>query len=112
VALTACADGESLVLQVWNDGEPIPPENIDKIFDPFWRPTASARRKGLGLGLYICSEIVRAHAGSLVAESTAAFGTLFTARLPLAQERSAPLGLNGSIVPVHAAAQSVNAGLS
>jgi signal transduction histidine kinase len=83
VELTAYADQEHLILQVWNAGEPIPEEDIERIFEPFWRPAASARRSGLGLGLYICAEIVRAHAGSLTVESTAALGTQFTARLPL-----------------------------
>jgi signal transduction histidine kinase len=83
VELTAYCEHEDLILQVWNAGESIPHENIEKIFEPFWRPATSARRTGLGLGLYICSQIVRAHDGSLAVESTAALGTLFTARLPL-----------------------------
>jgi signal transduction histidine kinase len=87
VEFTAYADQEDLILQVWNAGDPIPKENMEKIFEPFWRPAASTRRNGLGLGLYICSEIVRAHHGRLEVESTAALGTLFTARLPLGPSR-------------------------
>jgi signal transduction histidine kinase len=83
VKFTAHADDKDLILQVWNAGAPIPPESINKIFEPFWRHSASGSRNGLGLGLHICSQIVRAHEGQISVTSTAAHGTLFTARLPL-----------------------------
>jgi signal transduction histidine kinase len=83
VKFTARADDTDLILQVWNAGDPIPPESIDKIFEPFWRHSVSGSRNGLGLGLHICSQIVRAHEGQISVTSTAAHGTLFTARLPL-----------------------------
>ena len=83
VKFTVHADETDLVLEVWNAGEPIPPESIGKIFAPFWRHSVSASRNGLGLGLHICSQIVRAHGGQISVSSSAAHGTLFTARLPL-----------------------------
>lgn len=83
VELTVSADQEELIMRVWNAGDPIPKESMDKIFDPFWRPASSASRNGLGLGLHICSQIVRAHEGSISVTSTAESGTQFTARLPL-----------------------------
>jgi len=83
VKFTAHADDKDLILQVWNAGDPIPPESINKIFEPFWRHSVSGGRNGLGLGLHICSQIVRAHEGHISVTSTAAHGTLFTARLPL-----------------------------
>jgi len=83
VRVTAYTDDERFVLEVWNDGEPIAPESVSKIFEPFWRNSTSASRQGLGLGLHICSQIVRAHKGNLSVASSAAGGTRFTARLPL-----------------------------
>jgi signal transduction histidine kinase len=83
VKFTAHADDMDLILQVWNAGDPIPSESINKIFEPFWRHSVSGSRNGLGLGLHICSQIVRAHEGQISVTSTAAHGTLFTARLPL-----------------------------
>jgi K+-sensing histidine kinase KdpD len=71
------------VLDVWNTGEPIAPDSIDKICEPFWRPSTTGNREGLGLGLYICSQIVRAHGGTLSVISNEKSGTHFTARLPL-----------------------------
>ena len=83
VRVSAQAEESDLVLNVWNAGEPIPPENIDKICEPFWRHSSTGNREGLGLGLYICSEIVRAHGGTLSVTSSHESGTNFTARLPL-----------------------------
>lgn len=83
VKVTAQAEDTELVLNVWNAGDPISPENIGKICEPFWRESASGNREGLGLGLYICSQIVRAHGGTLSVTSTKESGTSFTARLPL-----------------------------
>jgi signal transduction histidine kinase len=83
IKISARADETDLVLDVWNAGEPIPVQSIDKIFEPFWRHSVSASRHGLGLGLHICSQIVRAHDGRMTVTSTREEGTRFTARLPL-----------------------------
>jgi signal transduction histidine kinase len=83
VKVSAQAEESDLVLNVWNTGEPIPPDDMDKICEPFWRPSSTGNREGLGLGLYICSEIVRAHGGTLSVTSSQEGGTSFTARLPL-----------------------------
>jgi signal transduction histidine kinase len=83
VKVTARTDDHDLILEVWNQGEPIPAENIAKVFEPFWRREASAHREGLGLGLHICSQIMRAHSGALSVVSNKETGTTFTARFPL-----------------------------
>jgi signal transduction histidine kinase len=83
VRVSAQAEESDLVINVWNSGEPIPPESIDKICEPFWRHSSAGNREGLGLGLYICSQIVRAHGGTLSVTSSQESGTRFTARLPL-----------------------------
>lgn len=83
VKVSAQAEESELIINVWNAGEPIPPENIDKICEPFWRHSSTGNREGLGLGLYICSQIVHAHGGTLSVTSSQESGTSFTARLPL-----------------------------
>jgi signal transduction histidine kinase len=67
-------------LSVANAGQPIRPEAINRLFQPFYR--ASDARQGLGLGLYIASEIARAHGGELEVESSAQ-ETRFTFRMPV-----------------------------
>jgi signal transduction histidine kinase len=89
IKITAYADEHDLVLEVWNAGDPIPAESISKIFEPFWRHSVSASRNGLGLGLHICTQIVRAHQGRISVTSTGENGTQFTARLPLGTLRRA-----------------------
>jgi hypothetical protein len=83
VRVSAQTDGDEFILEVWNNGEPIPAQSVGKIFEPFWRNSTSASREGLGLGLHICTQIVRAHRGKLSVTSSLKDGTKFTARLPL-----------------------------
>ncbi len=82
VSLSAESHNGELVLAVTNQGEPIPAEHLSKVFEPFWRSNTSAARGGLGLGLFICSEIAKAHGGSLTVRSSTQAGTTFTAQLP------------------------------
>jgi sigma-B regulation protein RsbU (phosphoserine phosphatase) len=67
-------------MSVSNRGEPIPAATLAKIFEPFTRETARPSQHGLGLGLYIASEISRAHGGELSCTSTAE-ETKFTFRM-------------------------------
>jgi signal transduction histidine kinase len=78
----ATQDG-MMTLRVTNGGEPIAPENLQNVFKPYWRLSASQPGGGLGLGLYICSQIVKAHGGTLEVSSSREDGTCFIARLPL-----------------------------
>jgi phosphoserine phosphatase RsbU/P len=61
-------DGE-FVLSVANAGERIPDKVRGQLFEPFFRGAARASRHGLGLGLFIASEIARAHDGRLEVRS-------------------------------------------
>jgi sigma-B regulation protein RsbU (phosphoserine phosphatase) len=63
------ADGE-FEMSVSNRGEPIPPEAFERLFQPFTRVDVRPSQHGLGLGLYIASEIARAHGGLLSATSS------------------------------------------
>lgn len=67
-------------LSVTDTGEGILPEDLDKIFDPFF--TRAPLGKGTGLGLSICHSIVDQHGGSISVESQSAKGSTFTVKLP------------------------------
>jgi sigma-B regulation protein RsbU (phosphoserine phosphatase) len=68
-------------ITVHNEGKPIPPEVLPRLFEPMVRG-ADAGSKGVGLGLYIVGAIVQAHGGRVRAESTAEAGTSFVLELP------------------------------
>jgi sigma-B regulation protein RsbU (phosphoserine phosphatase) len=71
-----------LEISVANKGNPIAPAAMERLFQPFFRGAVRANHQGLGLGLYIASEIARAHGGTLKAISTPA-ETRFTFRMPV-----------------------------
>jgi len=68
-------------LSVSNGGPPISPLAMSRLFQPFVRGAITKDQQGLGLGLYIASEIARAHGGTLGATSDST-GTCFTLSVP------------------------------
>jgi signal transduction histidine kinase len=67
---------------VANQGDPIPPAVLETLFEPFSRHSNIPQRSGSGLGLYIASEVARAHGGTLDV-STSANETKFWFRMPI-----------------------------
>lgn len=89
VKVSLHVEQEHAVFAVPNQGLPIPEGAIGDIFNPMSRHSAYAvadygSHSGLGLGLYIASEIVAAHKGEIEVVSDTDKGTTFTVRLPLA----------------------------
>ncbi len=82
VQVTARSNATEVVLAVTNEGAPIPPDTMARLFRPFTRGASPNTPQGLGLGLYIASEIARAHGGTLRVSSTEQ-GTTFTLTLPI-----------------------------
>jgi signal transduction histidine kinase len=80
VRVNGRSDGNGFELSVSNLGTPIAPEDISRLFQPFSRASTGSIQRGLGLGLYIASEIARAHGGSL-GVSSSANETRFTFRM-------------------------------
>jgi signal transduction histidine kinase len=68
-------------LAVINSGPPIRPEAMDSLFKPFFRSLVQPSKAGLGLGLYIASEIAKAHGGTLEAVSDES-ATMFRFTIP------------------------------
>jgi sigma-B regulation protein RsbU (phosphoserine phosphatase) len=82
IRVHAATDGAQFELWVSNAGDPIPAAALDRLFRPFTRGAIRPNQQGLGLGLYIASEIARAHGGTLDVSSTPE-ETRFTFRMPL-----------------------------
>jgi signal transduction histidine kinase len=76
----------SALVEIQNQGDPIPPEEFPLVFEPFRRgrkQRAEGSKTGLGLGLYIAQQIAIAHGGTLQGRSNAEDGTVFSLRLPV-----------------------------
>ena len=85
VTVTAKRTGDGVEVSVHNEGTPIPPDKMPRLFDSFYRldnREADTGSSSLGLGLYICKEIVVAHGGTIDVRSSANEGTTFIVRLP------------------------------
>lgn len=70
VTVSARSGDGRFELSVANAAEPIPPEVRSRLFEPFSRGGSTDYRQGLGLGLYIASEIAKSHGGTLAVSSS------------------------------------------
>lgn len=75
-------DNDKVILKFRNCGTPIPPEELDNIFKPFYRGPNVEATIGFGLGLSIVKKCVELHNGSIEVISNETDGTIFTVRLP------------------------------
>lgn len=83
IDISASQEGENVVITFTNQGDPIPSQKVDNIFEIFYRldSARSTNTGGAGLGLAIAKEIVTAHGGTITAESNSEH-TIFTVKLP------------------------------
>lgn len=83
IRIAVAGDAARVAVAVCNQGH-IPAETLPMLFDPFTRAESGRQRRGagLGLGLYIVDQIVRAHGGQVEVESTPEAGTTFRIDLP------------------------------
>ena len=90
LALAASVEGAKpgryVVVRVTDSGTGIPPEIIDRIYDPFF--TTKGPEKGTGMGLSTVLGIVRSHGGFIRVESKLGLGATFSVYLPLAQGKT------------------------
>ncbi|WP_426755613.1 PAS domain S-box protein [Myxococcus sp. Y35] len=86
VSFSLSDGGDTVALEVHNPGEPISPEMLPRLFDPFRRANMASvgggSSSGLGLGLYIVEQVVKGHGGRIEVTSTAESGTTFRVTLP------------------------------
>jgi len=75
-----------MIVEVADTGIGIDPENVAKIYDPFY--TTKGVGRGTGLGLAVSYGIVQEHTGRITVESTPGKGTTFRITLPTARARA------------------------
>lgn len=81
VAVTAVERGEYVSVSFTNGGDPIPADEIPKIFNKFYKVERSRSGEGNGIGLSLCKKTVELHSGKIEVESGEE-GTTFTVTLP------------------------------
>jgi PAS domain S-box-containing protein len=86
ISLRTAGDGDHVTVHVADTGHGIAPENVARIYDPFF--TTKGVGRGTGLGLAVSYGIVQEHSGHISVESAPARGTTFRITLPTAQGRT------------------------
>jgi two-component system NtrC family sensor kinase len=81
VFLSSKASGDKVILTVKDNGNGIPQNIVDKIFQPFF--TTKPTGQGTGLGLSLSYDIIKAHGGELKVEAKEGEGAEFLIQLPL-----------------------------
>jgi two-component system sensor histidine kinase KdpD len=83
IEIKARTSNHNLEISIADQGEGIPVEDFERIFDKFYRVQRPDNVSGTGLGLSICKGIVEAHGGNIRAENRRGGGAIFTVQLPL-----------------------------
>ena len=97
LSLATSRDEINVVVRIKDNGNGIPPEIVEKIFNPFF--TTKPTNKGTGLGLAICSDIVRQHGGDIRVETEPGEFTEMIVELPLTPPLSAIAEEAGELEP-------------
>jgi signal transduction histidine kinase len=90
ITVSCEVQGDHVIVSVSDQGEGIPPQYLDKIFERFFQVDGTTKRRvgGIGLGLSIARSIIEAHDGKIWAESTPGQGSTFHFTLPCVREES------------------------
>ncbi|MEG0570945.1 MAG: HAMP domain-containing sensor histidine kinase [Oscillospiraceae bacterium] len=96
IKLSLRLQDSSILISIADDGIGISPENLKKIFIPFFMNDDNYSARGLGLGLPIAKAIVELHGGNIMVNSEQNFGTTVGITLPLVQNTSAKLTLKNN----------------
>ena len=91
VSVSACRIDDGVRIEVADTGKGIAPEDIDRIFDRFYRGSGSLEQDGFGLGLAIAKRMVDVMGGEIGVESELGVGSTFWIRLPAAKPAPTPV---------------------
>lgn len=85
ITVSCLRDGDELIFSVRDIGSGIVPEDLERLFERFYRVENQKMHRvpGFGIGLYLCAEIIALHNGKIWAESEVGKGSVFTFTLPL-----------------------------
>jgi two-component system, NtrC family, sensor kinase len=97
IEIAARPIADDVLITVQDTGHGIPPDDLRRIFEPFY--TTKGRGKGTGLGLAICRQLTAALGGAISVESAPGQGSTFTVRLPMQGPPPASTGNTGEFRP-------------
>ena len=82
------ADQDEITISIRDRGDGIPPKDLERVFEKFYRTDSSDSQAayGYGLGLYVCSQLVHGMGGRIWAENDPAGGAVFSFTVPVWQE--------------------------
>jgi two-component system OmpR family sensor kinase len=83
IVIRAFDDGDTVVLEVCDNGSGIREEDLPQVFEPFYRGQNAKDKAGSGLGLYQVCRIVKRHGGQISIRSKIGEGTVVTIRMPV-----------------------------
>jgi signal transduction histidine kinase len=83
IRVSVLPDRGFAAISVADTGDGIPPSDLERVFDRFYKGTPEKGEPGAGLGLYLVRMIAEAHEGNVAAVSKSGKGSTFTIRLPL-----------------------------
>jgi len=83
LTLNATVEGDFIRCTVGDNGTGMTQQQCETLFQPYTRGKQENRKSGLGLGLYLCSQIIHAHGGEIGVESVLNQGTIFWFTLPI-----------------------------
>ena len=81
--VAASLDADQMVLEVLDRGPGLPEDDVQRVFEKFYRLPVPEGVNGTGLGLSICKGIIEAHRGTIRAENRSGGGLRIVCRLPL-----------------------------
>ena len=78
VTATVACERDALLFEVCDRGSGIKPEDLPRVFEPFF----TRKTRGTGLGLAICKRLVELHGGTIAADNAEQGGARFVVRIP------------------------------
>src|SRR5204862_8286369 len=112
IELSLATAGNKAVVEVRDRGRGIPPAELERVFEGFYRASNAGEVRGAGLGLSLVRHFARAHGGEVVALARADGGTVMRLSLPLAgstSDTTAAPSHSAPSLPPHSAARPPHA---
>jgi two-component system NtrC family sensor kinase len=84
IRINTSARAEEIVVVIADNGEGISPDQVSRVFEPFYTTKDPGREiGGTGLGLSVCHRIIKQHGGDIFIDSRVGEGTTFTVTVPV-----------------------------